>query len=81
MTELERLSDRHLPLRHSPDEYNFAHFQRKHLIEDAQATVEKRGIAPGTLAPEFEMPRAGGGHLRLSSLRGTPVILHFGSYT
>ena len=81
MTELEQTPSHHLPLRHSTEEYNFAHFQRKHLLEDSKATIEKRGIAPGELAPDFEMPRVGGGHLRLSHLRGNPVVLHFGSYT
>lgn len=31
----------------------------------------------GSDAPEFELPRDGGGSLRLSSLRGTPVVLFF----
>ena len=31
----------------------------------------------GTIAPDFELPRDGGGSLRLSSLRGTPVVLYF----
>ena len=81
MTDLEQTTNSHLPLLHSPEEYNFEHFQRKHLLEDSKATLEKRGIAPGEPAPDFEMPRVGGGHLRLSSLRGRPVILHFGSFT
>jgi hypothetical protein len=70
-----------LPLRHDIEEYNFAHFQRKHLIEDSQATIERRGIAPGELAPDWELPRVGGGTVRLSDLRGNPVVLHFGSFT
>ncbi len=63
----------------SPDEYNFDQFRTEHLIEDAKRTIAKQSIAPGTLAPDFELPRAGGGKLRLSELRGRPVILHFGS--
>jgi len=31
----------------------------------------------GTIAPDFELPRDGGGSLRLSSLRGKPVVLYF----
>lgn len=81
MTDLEPTLLHHLPLLHSPDEYNFEHFRLKHFIEDSKATIEKRGIAPGEPAPDFEMPRVGGGHLRLSNLRGRPVILHFGSFT
>lgn len=35
------------------------------------------GSAVGTVAPEFELPKAGGGSLRLSDLRGRPVVLFF----
>jgi len=31
----------------------------------------------GSLAPDFELPRDGGGSIRLSSLRGKPVVLYF----
>ncbi len=65
----------------SLDEYNFEHFRAKHLLSDAKATVEERGIKPGEMAPDFELPRVGGGSLRLSELRGKPVILHFGSFS
>ena len=64
-------------------EYNYTHFRTRHLLQDAQRTIAKRGILPGQAAPDFELPRAGGGGgpLRLSELRGRPVLLHFGSYT
>jgi len=65
----------------SLDEYNFEHFRTKHLLSDAKATVEERGLKPGEMAPDFELPRVGGGSLRLSELRGKPVILHFGSFS
>lgn len=39
-------------------------------------------LAPGDEAPDFELPLAdGSGTLRLSSLRGRPVVLVFGSWT
>jgi peroxiredoxin Q/BCP len=38
-------------------------------------------VRSGDLAPDFVLPRAGGGMLRLSDLRGMPVLLHFGSFT
>jgi len=34
-------------------------------------------LVPGTEAPDFDLPRDGGGTIRLSSLRGKPVILYF----
>jgi hypothetical protein len=63
------------------DEYNFEHFRTKHLVRDGKRTVRNHGIRPGELAPDFELPRVGGGTLRLSDLRGRPVLLHFGSFT
>lgn len=70
-----------LPHRFAPSEYNFAHFRTKHLLSDAKATFAGRGIAPGEFAPDFELPLVGGTTVRLSDLRGTPVLLHFGSFT
>lgn len=60
-------------------EYNFTHFQRKHLIRDAQRTLSNRGILPGMVAPDFELPTTEGDPLRLNDLRGKPVLLHFTS--
>ncbi len=39
------------------------------------------GPATGQQAPEFELPDLDGETLRLSALRGRPVVLEFGSYT
>jgi hypothetical protein len=64
-----------------PDDYNFEHFRARHLLADVEGTFRKRGIRPGTAAPDFELPRVGGGSLRLSRLRGKPTLLHFGSFT
>ncbi len=65
----------------SRQDYNFKHFRTKHLLADMHATLVKKGVHPGELAPDFELPRVGGGTLRLSSLRDKPVLLHMGSYT
>ena len=63
-------------------DYNFRHFRTKHLVQDGQRTVAAQGIGAGELAPDFELPRAdGAGSLRLSDLRGRPVLLHFGSFS
>jgi len=42
---------------------------------------EPDGLPLGEAAPDFELPRAEGGSLRLSDLRGRPTLLHFGSFT
>ena len=34
-------------------------------------------VVAGTMAPDFELPSAAGGKLRLSSLRGKHVVLVF----
>ena len=67
--------------RKSLEEYNYEHFKPKVLLEDGRRTIEARGIKPGEMAPDFELPQVGGGTLRLSELRGRPTILHFGSYS
>ena len=63
------------------DNYNFEHFKTKILLHDIERTAKEQGIAPGQLAPDFELPQVGGKSLRLSDLRGKPTILHFGSYS
>jgi hypothetical protein len=65
----------------SLDEYNYEHFRAKYLLEDGQRTIRRSGVRPGSIAPDFELPRADGGTVRLSELRGAPVLLHFGSFT
>jgi cytochrome oxidase Cu insertion factor (SCO1/SenC/PrrC family) len=62
-------------------EYNYEHFRTKHFAADFQGTLQGRGVQPGEEAPDFELTVASGGTLRLSSLRGRPTLLHFGSPT
>ena len=65
-----------------PADYNFEHFRTKHLAQDGRRTIAAEGIRPGEPAPDFELPRAdGSGTLRLTDLRGRPVLLHFGSFS
>jgi hypothetical protein len=61
--------------------YNFQRFPRYVLWADALRTAKRYGIQPGQDAPDFELPRSDGAFLRLSAMRGRPVVLHFGSYT
>lgn len=35
------------------------------------------GLGPGDVAPDFELPRDGGGSISLAALRGRPVVLFF----
>jgi hypothetical protein len=63
------------------DDYNFQHFSAKYIIRDVRRTLNKAGVNPGEIAPDFELPIATGGSLRLSELRGKPVLLRFGSWT
>lgn len=67
--------------REPSEQYNYEHFRTTHLVKDGLATARDRGILPGEPAPDFELPTAGGGTLRLGALRGRPVLLHIGSYT
>lgn len=70
-----------LPGRLDTDTYNYRHFRTRHLISDLRRTFAAAGPRPGQLAPDFELPRAGNGSLRLRELRGKPVLLRFGSLT
>ncbi len=47
----------------------------------ARDREEVRGPAEGTPAPEFELTDLKGRTVSLSSLRGRPVVIEFGSYT
>lgn len=60
--------------------YNYDHFRTQHFLYDVKATLAGHGVQPGEPAPDFELP-ATDGMLRLSELRGKPVLLHFGSPT
>lgn len=78
--EIQRRFDA-LEQKKKEEDYNFEHFKTSILLEDGKRTVEARGILPGELAPDFELPEVGGESLRLSELRGQPTILHFGSFS
>ena len=61
--------------------YSYEHFRPKHLIADLLKTVRGEGIGPGEEAPDFKLESAEGERVRLSELRGCPVVLRFGSFT
>ena len=51
-------------------------------IDPAHLHFTPSQVAVGAAAPDFTLPRTGGkGDLTLSSLRGKPVVLVFGSFT
>lgn len=74
---LQPTSMRKLPV----ETYNFRHFRPRHLWYDAKLTVRAAGLVPGQMAPDFELPVVEGDTLRLSDLRGRPVLVRFGSFT
>jgi cytochrome oxidase Cu insertion factor (SCO1/SenC/PrrC family) len=71
------LGEHHQPI----DEYNYAHYRAKHLLMNLWWTLRSRGIQPGQVAPDFELPSTDGERIRLRTLRGRPVVLRFGSFT
>jgi thiol-disulfide isomerase/thioredoxin len=64
-----------------PKQFNFQHFRMRHMIAELLRTKQRRGIATGQLAPDVELQTSDGKNLRLSDLRGRPVLLHFVNYT
>ena len=64
-----------------PHDVNFRHFRMHHMIAELLRTARADGVPPGRAAPDFELAATVGTRLRLSDLRGRPVLLHFGSYT
>ena len=62
-------------------EYNYEHFRAAHVLEEVSRLFGGAGVPPGEPAPDFELPRAGGGSVRLGDLRDEPVLLHFASPT
>ncbi len=62
-------------------EYNYEHFRPKHLLADLWRSARGEGLQPGEAAPDFELESTDGKRIRLSSLRGRLVFLHFGSGT
>lgn len=63
------------------DEYNYERFRTTHFVADLWRTVQAEGVQPGQEAPDFELASTEGERVRLSGLRGRPVVLHFGSGT
>ncbi len=43
----------------------------------AHSQTDLNRVVAGTVAPDFELPSAGGGNLKFSSLRGKNVVLVF----
>ena len=60
---------------------NYAHYRREHQTADFARTRRGQGVQPGEEAPDFEPESTTGERVRLTALRGRPVLLHFGSVT
>ena len=63
------------------DQYNFEHYQMKHLLDALWRTARSVGVQPRQLAPDFDLESTTGQRVRLRDLRGQPVVLRFGSFT
>jgi len=62
------------------ERYNYTHFRPRHVAGEVVKTIQARGIAPGELAPDFELPAVGGGTWRLAQHLNPPILLRFGSF-
>lgn len=60
--------------------YNYQRLPAGFWLHDLRRTV-RGGPEPGSPAPDFELLTTEGEAIRLSSLRGSPVVLVFGSIT
>jgi hypothetical protein len=62
-------------------DYNYRHFRTHHVITEAIRTRRLCGIQPGEEAPGFTLADTDGRLWSLSTHRGKPLLLHFGSYS
>jgi hypothetical protein len=62
-------------------EYNYEHFRTEHFLADLRRLVRGEGVQPGQEAPDFELESTKEERVRLSALRGRPVVLRFVSFT
>jgi peroxiredoxin len=54
--------------------------RKKHYVPDpslARSKINRNGLTAGTTAPDFTLPRTGGGELSLADLRGGRLLLVF----
>jgi hypothetical protein len=58
--------------------YNFETWR---ATNEERAYFQKDVVKAGDPAPDFALPTLEGGEVRLSSLRGKPVVIEFGSIT
>lgn len=59
------------------DESPFDIITPARISKTRTAIMHPSPLAVGAQAPDFELPRDGGGTLRLSAFRGRPVVLYF----
>jgi len=63
------------------EDYNYEHYRPGHFLDEMRRMLTAAGVPPGEPAPDFVLPRADGGSVRVADLRGRPVLLQFVSFT
>jgi hypothetical protein len=81
MTPVYRLHQPSAQRKEGPEEYNYVRFRPRQMRANLSRLLTHRGVHPGALAPDFELPRLDGSAVRLSDWRGRPVLLTFGNGT
>ena len=62
-------------------DFNFEHYRLRHMVAELLRGFGDQFVLPGSEAPDFELTSTKGERVRLSQMRGRPVLLHFVSYT
>lgn len=63
------------------ERYNYPHFRTGRFLADLLRSIRGDGVQPGEEAPDFDLETTDGARVRLSELRGQPVLLRFVSIT
>jgi hypothetical protein len=59
------------------EQYNYDRFTPSQVVDEIRRTIGAAGLRAGTEAPDFELEQVEGAPVRLSRLRGRPVLMRF----